>query len=227
MRQPVRDGIAIGVAVTVVGIAFGVLATSSGLDLAKTTAMSLLVFTGASQFAAVSITAAGGSVGAALGSALLLSARNGLYGPVVARWFRTRPLLERIAITQIVIDETTGIGAAQRDADSDDPRDARLGFLVAGLSLYVCWFLGTVLGALVGDVIGDPGRWGIDAAFPAAYVALLAPHLRARPGRVAAGIAAGIVIVSLPVVPTGVPVLIAALGAIPAARLKRAPRVLS
>lgn len=220
MRRPVRDGIAIGVAVSVVGVAFGVLARSSGLSVAKTCAMSLLVFTGASQFAVVSITAAGGSVGAALGSALLLSARNGLYGPVVAQWFRNRPLVECLAVTQIVIDESTGIGAAQGDALTEDPRDARTGFLVAGLTIYVGWNIGTLLGALAGDIVGDTSRWGLDAAFPAAYLSLLVPHLRSRPGQVAAAVAATLVVAGIPLLPTGVPVLVAALGAVPGAWLR-------
>ena len=220
MRQPVRDGLAFGLAVAIVGITFGVLARSSGLSVAKTCAMSLLVFTGASQFALVSISAAGGSVGAALGSALLLSARNGLYGPVVARWFRGRPLVERVAITQIVIDESTGVGAAQADAPTDNPHDARVGFLAAGLTLYVGWNLGTLVGALAGDLVGDTSRWGLDAAFPAAYLSLLAPHLRSRPGQVAATLAAALVVVGIPLLPTGVPVLVAALAALPASWLR-------
>src|SRR6476646_3440042 len=95
LPQPVRDGMAIGIAVGIVGIAFGVLARSSGLSVAQTCAMSLLVFTGASQFAAIGVTESGGSVAAALGSALLLGARNSLYGAVVARWFRDRSVAVR------------------------------------------------------------------------------------------------------------------------------------
>lgn len=220
LPQPVRDGIAIGVAVGIVGIAFGVLARSNGLSVGKTCAMSLLVFTGASQFAAVGVAGSGGSIGAALGSALLLGARNSLYGAVVARWFRGRSVALRVGITQLVIDESTGVGAAQDDADTDRPHDAALGFLATGLTIYVFWNLGTLVGALAGDLVGDTDNWGLDAAFPAAFVALLAPHLRERPGRVAATCAIALAIASLPLLPTGVPVLIAVLGVLPAAWLR-------
>ena len=107
-------------------------------------------------------------------------------------------------MTQVIIDESAGVGAAQ-----PDPTDARRGFLAAGLGVYVCWNLGTLVGALAGDLVGDPTRWGLDAAFPAAFVALLAPHVTNRPGRVAAIVA--------PWLPAGAPILIAAAVAVPVA----------
>ena len=208
---PVRDGLVISAAVGVAGVAFGVLARSSGLSVAKACAMSLLVFTGASQFAAVSLLASGGGLAAAIGSALLLAARNTLYGPIVARWFEPGRA-SNLLVTQIIIDESAALGAAQ-----DDPRRARAGFLAAGIGVYVAWNLGTLLGALIGDVIGDPTRWGLDAVFPATFVALLAPHVRHRPGQVAALTAAAIALAALPVLPAGVPVLLAGLGVVPGA----------
>ena len=218
--RPVRDGLLLAFAVGIVGIIFGVLARSSGLSVAKTCALSLLVFTGASQFAAVSISAAGGSIGAALGSALLLAARNGLYGAVVARWLRDRPAVERLAVAQLVIDESTGVGAAQPDAGASPAPIARTGFLAAGIAVYVIWNLGTLVGALAGDLIGGTDRWGLDAAFPAAYLALLAPHLADRAGRVTAAVAAAVVVAALPVLPAGIPVLVAVAGVVPGARLR-------
>ena len=225
--SPVRDGIVIAAAVGIAGIAFGVLARSSGLSLPKACAMSLLVFTGASQFAAVSLIASGGGLAAAMGSALLLAARNTLYGPVVARWFEPgRP--SNLLVTQVIIDESTALGAAQLDAaggpgpggSASPAPQARAGFLAAGIGVYVTWNLGTLLGALVGDLLGDPTRWGLDAVFPATFVALLAPHVRHRPGQVAALAAAAIALATLPVLPAGVPVLLAALGVIPGAWLR-------
>src|SRR4051794_24507150 len=112
-RRAFRDGVALALAVGLVGIVFGVLARTSGLSVAKTCAMSLLVFTGASQISAASIIGSGGSPLAALGSALMLASRNALYGPVVSPWFRDVPLIGRLGVTQIVIDESAGLGAAQ------------------------------------------------------------------------------------------------------------------
>jgi len=206
--RPVRDGVALAAAVGVVGVVFGVLARSAGLSVAQACAMSLLVFTGASQFAAVGIVGAGGSGAAAIGSALLLAARNTLYGPVVERWFRRDRVVVRAALAQVVIDESTGVGAAQTtDADR------RRGFIATGIGVYVLWNLGTLVGAVAGDLVGDLERWGLDAAFPASFVALLAPHLRHRPGRVAACSAAAIAVATVPVLPVGVPILLTAVGA--------------
>ena len=144
--RPVRDGVALAAAVGVVGVVFGVLARSAGLSVAQACAMSLLVFTGASQFAAVGIVGAGGSGAAAIGSALLLAARNTLYGPVVERWFRRDRVVVRAALAQVVIDESTGVGAAQ----STDA-DRRRGFIATGIGVYVLWNLGTLVGAVAGE----------------------------------------------------------------------------
>ncbi|MHB1139006.1 MAG: AzlC family ABC transporter permease [Microthrixaceae bacterium] len=211
--DPTRAGVLISLAVGIVGITFGVLARGAGLSLLQCVAMSALVFTGASQFAVVGIAAAGGSTVAALGAASLLAARNLLYGPVVARWLHG-PRWQRLALAQLVIDESAGMGAAQPDG----PR-ARRGFLVTGIGVFVCWNLGTVAGALAGDVIGDPERFGLDVAFPACFLALLGPHLRTLPGRVAALLGAGFALVAVPLVPVGVPILLSALAIVPAARV--------
>ena len=111
--RALRDGLALAFAVGLVGIVFGVLARSSGLSVAKACAMSLLVFTGASQIAAASVIGAGGTQYAALGSALLLAARNALYGPVVVPWFRESSTLTRVGLAHVVIDESTGMGSCQ------------------------------------------------------------------------------------------------------------------
>lgn len=208
-----RDGVLLGLAVGVVGVVFGVLARSAGLSVAKACVMSLLVFTGASQFASVGIVASGGSGVAALGSALLLAARNTLYGPVVAQWFGKDPTRVRAPLAQLIIDESTGVGAARTTLPAQ-----RAGFLAGGIGVYVVWNLGTLVGALVGDVIGDLERWGLDAAFPAVFVALLAPHVATRPGRIAAIVAGAIVAAAVPVLPVGVPILLSVVGAVAGSR---------
>jgi len=201
--HPVTASIVLGAAVGVFGISFGVLAVAAGLTAAQASAMSLLVFTGASQFAAVGVLDTGGSTVAALGSALLLGARNAAYGLSVSRFLRGR-LGTRLLASQLVIDESTAMATAQAD-----PAAQRRAFWWAGGSVFVFWNLGTLLGALGGDAIGDPETFGLDAAFPAGFVALVVPHLRSFEGRVAAATGFAIALLLVPVVPAGVPVLAA------------------
>lgn len=202
--DPVTASVVLGLAVGVFGISFGVLAVASGLSVAQTSAMSLLVFTGASQFAAVGVIGTGGSTAAALGSALLLAARNGAYGLAMSRTLTGR-LPVRMFAAHLVIDESTAMATAQVD-----PAGRRRGFWAAGISVFVFWNVGTLLGALGGDAIGDPERFGLDAAFPAGFVALVVPHLKSIDGRLAAVIGTAIALVLVPVAPAGVPVLAAA-----------------
>lgn len=201
--HPVTTSVVIGLAVGVFGISFGVLAVASGLTVAQASAMSLLVFTGASQFAAVGVVGSGGSSAAALGSALLLAARNGAYGLSLSDVVTGR-LPRRLLAAQLVIDESTAMATAQRL-----PADQERGFWVAGASVFVFWNVGTLVGALGGNAIGDPATFGLDAAFPAGFVALVVPHLRSLEGRVAAAIGVAVALVLVPVAPAGVPVLAA------------------
>lgn len=204
----VRDAVVIGAATGVFGAAFGVLATTNDLTIAKTMAMSLLVFTGASQFAAVGVISSGGSESAALGSALLLSARNGFYGVALASQIRAH-LAKRIVGAQLVIDESTALALAQPDRKDTGPA-----FWAAGLSVFVFWNIGTVLGAVGGDAIGDPEALGLDAAFPAGFIALAAPAFGHRRGIVAAAAGAIIALIATPFVRPGVPILLAAAGVV-------------
>jgi len=207
--RAVRDALAIGVATGVYGVSFGVLAVGAGLSVAKTCALSLLVFTGASQFAAVAVIGAGGGPVAAVAGGLLLAARNTAYGLVLAPVIRGR-LLRRALGAQLVIDESTAMATAR-----EDPAEARRAFWATGLSVFALWNLGTLIGAWVGGALGDPSALGLDAAFPAAFLALLAPQFR-RAGAPAAALAGALVAVALvPVVAPGVPILAAALGVVP------------
>ena len=213
-----RDGVIFGAAVGLVGVTFGVLATTAGLSSAKAMAMSLLVFTGASQFAAVSVIDGGGSPISAVGSALLLGARNALYG------MRLSPLLARlrgwrVPSAQLVIDESTAFAVNQ-----DDDRSALEAFFATGLAVFVFWNLGTLVGVQLGAVIGDPETWGLDAAFPASFVALLGPQVATTPGRVAAIAGAAIAVAAVPLTPAGAPILLAALGVVPALLVRPAER---
>ena len=190
----VRDALGIGVATGAYGLSFGALSVAAGLSLAQTCALSLLMFTGASQFAFVGLVAGGPA--AAVATALLLGARNALYG------LRLSALLPRRA-AHLVIDESAAMALRGEDAAA-----ARLGFWATGASVFACWNLATLLGALAGAALGDPRTLGLDAAAPAAFLALLAPRL--REARATGALAAAAALVAVPFTPAGVPVLIAA-----------------
>ena len=204
LRRVVAASVTLGFAVGVFGISFGVLAISAGATVAQTCAMSLLVFTGASQLSAVSVIGAGGSSGSALGGALLLAARNGIYGLTMAGRLRGR-LASRLVAAQITLDETTAMSSAQHD-----PEAQRIAFWITGLSVYVFWNLGTLAGALAGNAI-DPETYGLDGAFPAAFVAMLWPLLRDRRSQLAAVLGAAICLLTIPFAPLGIPLLCATL----------------
>lgn len=203
----VRDALGVGVAVGLSGFAFGVTSAGSGLTLLQTCVLSLLVFTGASQFALVGALAAGGNPFTAAAGAFFLGVRNAFYGLRLSQVLALPRLLRPFA-AQWVIDETTAVTLAQPTR-----RGARLGFTVTGLSLYLLWNLTTLLGALGAKAIGDTDAWGLDAAGPAVFLALLAPMLRTGTERAVAGLAVVLGLGLLPVLPAGVPVLVAALAA--------------
>jgi len=217
-RRTLSGAVGIGIAVGVYGISFGILAVAAGLSPAQACVMSMLVFTGASQFAFVGVLAAGGGALAAMGPAVMLAVRNAAYGvslaPILPRRLRDRALL-----AQLVIDESTAMARAQ-----EDPAAARRAFLATGVSVWLCWNLGTLAGALLGGGLGDPRTLGLDAMFPAAFLALLAPQLR-RPGAPVAAVAgAMIAVTALPFAPAGVPVVAALAGVVPGVLVARGVR---
>jgi 4-azaleucine resistance transporter AzlC len=167
--------------------------------------MSLLVFTGASQFAAVSVFGAGGSAASAFGGAALLAARNSVYGLTMAPHLKGS-LPKRLLAAQLTIDESTAMAAAQ-----DDEQHRTAAFWITGLSIYLFWNIGTLIGAVLGSAI-DPEKFGLDAAFPAAFLAMLWPLLRERRSAMAAAIGATVCLVLIPFAPVGVPILCAAVG---------------
>ena len=194
----------------VYGVSFGVLAVGAGASVAQAMALSLLVFTGASQFAFVGVIASGGSAAAAVAPALMLAARNAIYGLSLAPLL-TGSRLARLLQSHLVIDETTAMARAQ-----DSPEHARTAFLFTGLAVMGCWNAGTLAGALAGGGIGDPRDLGMDAMFPAAFLALLSPQLR-RPGAPRAAVSGALIAAALvPITPPGVPIVAAVAALIPA-----------
>lgn len=209
-RRAWRDGIGVAVATSAYGVSFGALGVAAGLDVWQTCVLSLLMFTGGSQFAFVGVIATGGWVAlpAAIASAALLGVRNVAYGlrmaPVVGG-----SIARRLIAFPLTIDESTAVALAQSGA-----RARRIGFWVTGVGIYAGWNLFTLLGALLGDILGDPRAYGLDAAAAAAFLALLWPRLR-RMEAIVVGVAAGVVAgVATPLTMPGVPVLIAGVVAI-------------
>lgn len=217
MSRPsyVRDGVVLGAAVGLFGVTFGVLAVAAGLTVAQTSAMSLLAFTGASQFAAIAVIASGGSPAATLAPALLLAARNGIYGLALHPHLKGS-IPRRLLSAHFVIDESTAMALGQEEPEHREPA-----FWVAGLSVFVFWNLGTLAGALGGEALGDPEAWGLDAAFPAGFIVLMRPHIARRAGKIAAIIGALIALVTIPLLPAGAPIIAGALGAVVALMLAR------
>ncbi|HET8560007.1 MAG TPA: AzlC family ABC transporter permease [Marmoricola sp.] len=202
-RSIVRDGLAVGVATGAYGVSFGAIAVTSGLDVWQACALSLLAFTGASQFAFVGVVGAGGAPLSGMVTGLLLGTRNTLYG------FRLSTLLgftgvRRTAAAHLVIDESTAMSVTR-----DSREAARVGFLATGLAVFVLWNLATFVGALAGHALGDPKAWGLDSAVGGAFLALLWPRLRDRRNQLCAALAVALALVLVPLVPAGVPVLAA------------------
>ncbi len=202
LRGGVRLALPLAVAVAAFGVSFGVLARAAGLGVLAPVAMSATTFAGSSQFAAVSILGAGGGVAAAIVAAVLLNTRYGPMGLSAAtalRGGRARRAVE----AQLVVDESWAL--AKREGGRFD-RGVLLG---AGLTLYVAWLAGTAVGAVAGEALGDPEALGLDAAFPALFLALLVAQLRTRT-TIAAAVAGAAVALSLtPFTPAGIPVLAA------------------
>lgn len=214
-RQLVRDGLAVSVATGAYGISFGAIGVGSGLDIWQTCALSLLVFTGASQFALVGVVGAGGAPLLGAVSGLLLGVRNTLYG------LRLAPLLgwhglRRAAAAHLVIDESTAMSVTRESTE-----EARIGFLTTGIGVFVLWNLATLAGAVAGDALGDPRDYGLDSAVGAAFLALLWPRLDSAVHRLVALAAALVAVGLVPFTAVGVPVLAAAVVALGMAALRR------
>ena len=200
----------VGIATGLYGISFGALSVAAGLEIWQTQLLSILMFSGGSQFAFIGVVASGGlaSLPAAIASAWLLGIRNGFYA------LQMKPLLGVLGwktpiAAQFNIDETTGVATAQSNL-----ADTRKGFWLTGLSVFVFWNLLTFAGALLGESIGDPSAFGLDAAAAAAFLGLLWPRLRELQP-IAVAVAAGVIAVVLsPMLPAGLPILIAALSAV-------------
>jgi 4-azaleucine resistance transporter AzlC len=202
----VRDVAALCAAGVVVGISFGAIASAAHLPPAKTIAMSLLVYAGGAQFFAVGIAAAGGGLLAIVLPGLLLNARHLPFGLAIGDVIADS-LPKRLLGSHLLTDEATAFTLARTD-----PKERRRAFWLTGLALFVEWNISTVIGAVIGTSIGDPTVFGVDAAFPAALLALLLPSLKEKPGLRVALVAAVVAVATTPFLPSGLPVLVALVG---------------
>ena len=199
-----RMGLSISIATGLYGISFGALSVGAGLNLWQTMALSALMFTGGSQFAFIGVIAGGGTGAAALGAASLLGVRNAVYGMQMNRMLQPRGW-RKAAAAQLTIDESAATASGQLE-----PQEQQRGFWTAGLGVFVLWNVFTLLGALLGDALGDPRKWGLDGAAVAAFLGLLWPRLRQREP-VALAVLCGVVTMpAVPLRPPGLPILVAA-----------------
>jgi 4-azaleucine resistance transporter AzlC len=202
-RDGARRIAPIAVAAFAFALSFGVLARASGIGSVEAIVMSATTFAGSAQFAVASILGAAGGVASAIAAATLLNARYAPISVSVAPVFvggRLRRLLE----SQLIVDESWALSRR-----TDGRYDRRL-LVGAGLVLYACWVGGTVIGALAGDALGDPASLGLDAAFPALFLAILVPQVRSRRALAAAVLGGTIALALVPVAPAGVPIVAAA-----------------
>ncbi|MET8623971.1 AzlC family ABC transporter permease [Kitasatospora sp. NPDC004669] len=207
-----RDIALVCLADALVGASFGAISVSGGLPLWVPIALSVLVFAGGSQFAAVGVVLSGGGALAAVATGLVLNARLLPFGFAVADVLQG-PWWQRLLGAQLLTDESAAFAIQQRD-----PRQRRAAFWICGIALFVVWNAAVVLGALAGGLIGNTDAVGLDAAFPAVLLALVLPSLADRRTRTAALVGAVAAVAVTPFVPAGLPVLLALVGLLFAGR---------
>lgn len=215
-RGPVlRAALGVGLATGAYGLSFGAISVAAGFSVLQTCLLSLLLFSGGSQFALVGIMGAGGSIASATSTAILLGSRNAFYSLRLANMLRAVGL-RRFVAAQLVIDESTAVATGQKTE-----REGQLGFWATGVAVFALWNLATFIGAVGANAISDPATFGLDAAAPAAFLALLAPRMTSREPWAVALVAAAIAIVTAPYLPVGVPILLAAIPAVVAGVRRR------
>ena len=202
-RTVLRDSLSVAIPVGSYGAAFGAAAVAGGFSVLQACALSLLLFSGASQFAVVGVMAGGGTPFSAIATGALLGIRNGLYGMRMAPILKLAGL-RRFLGAQITIDESTGVALSQESRGDDA---MRYGFFATGIGVFIFWNLFTFIGALGANSIGDPSSWGLDAAVPAAFLGLVWPRLVNRKARNAALLSALLAITITPFLGAGLPII--------------------
>lgn len=208
-KNPVdRTALSVAFTVGLYGAAFGAAGVTAGFSILQTCLLSILLFSGASQFAVVGIMGAGGAAISAIATATLLGFRNALYGLQMAPILKVSGL-KRVLAAQITIDESTAVATLQENDD-----DRKRGFYVTGIGVYIFWNLFTYLGALGASAIGDPSVWGLDAAVPAAFCGLIWPRLKNKKQFLVSALAVAWALLLTPIAPAGIPIITTVLLAI-------------
>ncbi|MFY8231251.1 MAG: AzlC family ABC transporter permease [Candidatus Nanopelagicus sp.] len=200
-NQVDRTAFSVAFTVGLYGAAFGAAGVTAGFSILQTCLLSILLFSGASQFAVVGIMGAGGAAISAIATATLLGFRNTLYGLQMAPILKVKGI-KRVLAAQITIDESTAVATLQ-----DNDEDRKRGFYLTGIGVYVFWNLFTFLGALGASAIGDPSVWGLDAAVPAAFLGLIWPRIKNKVQFLVSGIAIAWALLLTPVTPAGIPII--------------------
>ena len=196
-----RDSLSVGLAVGAAGVAFGAVAVADRFSVAQACFLSLVLFSGASQFSLVAVMSAGGSALSAIVTGTFLGGRNGLYGVRMAQILKLKGWKRALA-AQITIDESTGVAIAQTEHE-----DQKTAFWYTGFGVYVFWNLFTLLGAVGAKAIGDTSAWGLDVASPAIFCAVLFPRLKERKMLIASVLAFIWALSITELVPAGVPII--------------------
>jgi len=200
-NQVDRTALSVAFTVGLYGAAFGAAGVTAGFSILQTCLLSILLFSGASQFAVVGIMGAGGAAVSAIATATLLGFRNALYGLQMAPILKVKGL-KRILAAQITIDESTAVATLQ-----ENDADRRRGFYVTGIGVFVFWNLFTFLGALGASAIGDPAVWGLDAAVPAAFCGLIWPRLKNKTHFIVSAVAIAWALLLTPITAAGIPII--------------------
>lgn len=205
-----RDSLSVSFTVGAYGVAFGAAAVANGFSVLQSCLLSLLTFSGASQFAVIGVIGAGGSAISGIATASLLGIRNGLYGVLMAPILKVRGF-KRLVAAHVTIDESTGVSLSQEPRGIQAMRE---GFWLTGFGVFLFWNLFTLAGALGAKAMGDPSAWGLDAAVPAAFLGLVWPRLKSSTDKTLAIVAAGFAIATTPFLPAGLPIIGTALLAV-------------
>jgi len=205
-----RDSLSVSITVGAYGVAFGAAAVANGFSVLQACLLSLLTFSGASQFAVVGVIGSGGSAISAIATASLLGTRNALYGVIMAPRLRVKRL-KRVLAAQITIDESTGVALGQEQRGDEA---VQKGFWYTGIGVFVFWNLFTLAGALGAQAMGDVRSFGLDSAVPAAFLGLLWPRLTSASERFLAITCAVFAVAMTPILPAGLPIIATAFIAI-------------
>ena len=210
LSPTLRDSLSVSITVGAYGVAFGAAAVANGFSVLQACLLSLLTFSGASQFAVVGVIGSGGSSISAIATASLLGTRNALYGVIMAPRLRVKGL-KRVLAAQITIDESTGVALGQEQRGDEA---VQKGFWYTGIGVFVFWNLFTLAGALGAQAMGDVQSFGLDSAVPAAFLGLLWPRLTSRSERFLAVTCAVFAVAMTPILPAGLPIIATAFIAI-------------